>query len=135
MSDFLQPGLCPWGSPGNSPGIHRFIWKWAFSPVSYPLPIIKMVSYLKLSIIWDLGSQPWSFHSVKIYLIINVKSEVKSLSRVWLFATPWTVAYHAPPSMGFSRQEHRSGLPFPSPNNKCISMHLFFCSLTFICIW
>ena len=43
------------------------------------------------------------------------KSEVKvkSLSRV--LATPWTVAYQAPPSMGFSRQEYWSGLPFPSP--------------------
>ena len=41
--------------------------------------------------------------------------KVKSLSRVWLFATPWTVAYHTPPSMGFSRQEYWSGLPFPSP--------------------
>ena len=41
--------------------------------------------------------------------------EVKSLSRVRLFATPWTVAYHAPQSMGFSRQEYWRGLPFPSP--------------------
>ena len=40
---------------------------------------------------------------------------VKSLSHVWLFAIPWTVAYHAPLSMGFSRQEYWSGLPFPSP--------------------
>ena len=37
------------------------------------------------------------------------KVKVKSLSRVWLLATPWTVAYHAPPSMGFSRQEYWSG--------------------------
>ena len=43
--------------------------------------------------------------------------EVKSLSRVRLFATPWTVAYQAPPSRGFSRQEYRSGLPFPSPGD------------------
>ena len=42
---------------------------------------------------------------------------MKSLSRVLLFATPWTVAYHAPPSMGFSRQEYWSGLPFPSPGD------------------
>ena len=42
-------------------------------------------------------------------------SKVKSLSRVRLFATPWTVAHHTPPSMGFSRQESWSGLPFPSP--------------------
>ena len=42
---------------------------------------------------------------------------MKSLSRVRLFATPWTVAYQAPPSMGFSRQECWSGLPFPSPGD------------------
>ena len=41
--------------------------------------------------------------------------KVKSLSRVRLFVTPWTVAYQAPLSMGFSRQECWSGLPFPSP--------------------
>ena len=40
--------------------------------------------------------------------------KVKSLSRVRLFATPWTVAYQEPQSMGFSRQEYWSGLPFPS---------------------
>ena len=40
---------------------------------------------------------------------------MKSLSHVRLFATPWTVALQAPPSMGFSRQEYWSGLPFPSP--------------------
>ena len=43
--------------------------------------------------------------------------ERKSLSCVWLFATPWTVAYLASPSMGFSRQEYRNGLPFPSPGD------------------
>ena len=41
-------------------------------------------------------------------------TEVKSLSGVCLFVTTWTVAYHAPPSVGFSRQEYWSGLPFPS---------------------
>ena len=41
--------------------------------------------------------------------------KVKSLSRVWLCATPWTAAHQAPLSMGFSRQEDRSGLPLPSP--------------------
>ena len=39
---------------------------------------------------------------------------MKSLSHVGLFATPWTVAYQVPPSMGFSRQECWSGLPLPS---------------------
>ena len=43
------------------------------------------------------------------------KVKVKSLSRVRLFATPWTAAYQAPPPMGFSRQEYWSGVPLPSP--------------------
>ena len=43
--------------------------------------------------------------------------KAESLSRVWLFATPWTVAYQAPPSMGLSRQEYWTGLPFPSPGD------------------
>ena len=42
---------------------------------------------------------------------------MKSLSRVQLFATPWTAASQAPPSMGFSRQEYWSGLPFSSPGD------------------
>ena len=44
-----------------------------------------------------------------------ISFEMKSLSRVRLFVTPWTVAYQAPPYMEFSRQEYWSGLPFPSP--------------------
>ena len=45
------------------------------------------------------------------------KVKGKSLSRVWLFATPWTAGYQAPPSMGFSRQEYWSGVPLPSPTS------------------
>ena len=47
---------------------------------------------------------------------MKVKSESESLSRVRLLATPWTAAYQAPPSMGFSRQEYWSGVPLPSPH-------------------
>ena len=43
--------------------------------------------------------------------------KVKSLSRLRLFATPWTVAHQASTSMEFSRQEYWSGLPFPSPGD------------------
>ena len=46
-----------------------------------------------------------------------MKVKVKSLSHVQLFATPWTVAYQPPLSMGFSRQEYCSGLPIPSPGD------------------
>ena len=45
------------------------------------------------------------------------RKKVKSLSRVWLFATSQTVACQAPPSMGSSRQEYWSALPFPSPGD------------------
>ena len=48
--------------------------------------------------------------------------KVKSLRRVQLFVTPWTAAYQAPPSMGFSRQEYWSGVPLPSPI--CIYSHI-----------
>ena len=41
----------------------------------------------------------------------------RSLSHVWLFATPWTMAHQAPLSIGFSRQEYWNGLPFPSPED------------------
>ena len=47
------------------------------------------------------------------------KWKVKSLSRVWLLATPWTAAHQAPLSMGFSRQEYWSGLSLPSPILYC----------------
>ena len=43
--------------------------------------------------------------------------KVKLLSGVRLFATPWTVAYQAPPSMEFFRQEYWGGLPLPSPGD------------------
>ena len=47
----------------------------------------------------------------------SMKVKVKSLSRVRLYATPWTVAYQVPPSTEFSRQEYWSGLPFHSPGD------------------
>ena len=49
------------------------------------------------------------------FLLQCVKVKVKSLSRVQLLATPWTAAYQAPPSMGFSRHEYWRGVPLPSP--------------------
>ena len=48
---------------------------------------------------------------------LSMKVKVKSLSRVRLFATPWTVTYQAPLSMGFSGQEYWSGVPFSSPGD------------------
>ena len=59
-------------------------------------------------------------HEIKRCMLLGRKAMtnlVKSLSRVRLFATTWTVACQAPPSMGLSRQECWSGLPFPSPGD------------------
>ena len=56
------------------------------------------------------------------------KVKVKTLSHVQLLATPWTAAYQAPPSMGFSRQEYWSGLPLPSLN-LCMDQSLYFSHL------
>ena len=47
----------------------------------------------------------------------KILSEAKSLSRIQLFVTPWTVTYHEPLSMGFSRQEYWTGLSFPFPED------------------
>ena len=58
-------------------------------------------------LLYNKVNQPWKW-----------KVKVKSLSRVRLFVTTWTVAYQAPPRMGFSRQEYWSGLPFPSPGDR-----------------
>ena len=65
---------------------------------------------------------PWLSHisaHIKSVVLTALFSEkkVKSLSHVQLFAIPWTVAYQAPSSMEFSRQEYWSGLPFPSPGD------------------
>ena len=57
----------------------------------------------------------WILTTRGLMAIATVKVKVKSLSRVRLFAIPWTVAHQTPLSMGFSRQEYWSGLPFPSP--------------------
>ena len=59
------------------------------------------------------------------------KVKVKSLSRVWLCVIPWTAAHQAPLSLGFSRQESWSGVPFPSPMHACMLScfsHVWLCA-------
>ena len=72
------------------------------SPPGSPIPGILQARTLKWVAISFSNAWKW-------------KVKVKSLSPVWLFATPWTAAYQAPRPMGFSRQEYWSGLPLPSP--------------------
>ena len=68
------------------------------SPPGFPTP-------------WILQARTLEWVAISFSKVWKWKVKVKSLSRVWLFATPWTAAYQAPLSMGFSRQESWSGLP------------------------
>ena len=85
------------------------------SPPSSPVPGILQARTLEWVAISFSNAWKW-------------KLKVKSLSRVWLLATPWTAAYQAPPSMGFSRQEYWSGVPLPSPrwSSGCWQFNLWF---------
>ena len=71
------------------------------SPPGSPIPGILQARTLECVVISFSSARKW-------------KVKLKSLSRVWLFLSPWTAAYQAPPSLGFSRQEYWSGLPLPS---------------------
>ena len=76
---------------------------------------------------WKLEKEHQYFYSIIIsallnfcflvILVIRIAAAVQLLSCVRLFATPWTAAYQAPPSMGFSRQEYWSRVPSPSPED------------------
>ena len=72
------------------------------SPPGSPIPGILQARTLEWVAISSSNAWKW-------------KVRVKSPSHVWLLAAPWTAAYQAPPSMGFSRQEYWSGVPLPSP--------------------
>ena len=125
----LQPTrlLCPWDFPGKSTGVgcHCLLQKcldWCIiypaakslqscptlcdpidgSPPGSPVPGILQARTLEWVAISFCNAWKW-------------KVKVKSLSRVWLVATPWTAAHQAPLSLGFSRQEYWSGVPLPSP--------------------
>ena len=64
---------------------------------------------------WDSPGKSTGVGCHFLLQCMKVKVKVKSLSCVWPSATPWTAAYQAPPSMGFSRQEYWSGVPLLSP--------------------
>ena len=77
---------------------------------------------------WDSPGKNMEWVAISFSSAWKWKVKVKSLSRVWLFETPWTVAYQAPPSMGFPRQEYWNGLPLPSP---CLCVNWSFASWEF----
>ena len=71
---------------------------------------------------WDSPGKNTGVGAISFSNAWKWKVKVKSLSRIQLLATPWTAAYQAPPSMGFSRQEYWSGVPLSSPqSNRAVS--------------
>ena len=130
----------PWtDEPGRlqSMGSQRVGYDWAtslslsyylkYSPLevysAYPLTVTSTKTHWQTnsasihfsSLMWRLPLSP--SHLKGVFWVEMPWSEVKSLSHVWLSVTPWTVAYQAHLSMGFSRQQYWSGLPFPSPGD------------------
>ena len=81
------------------------------SPPGSPIPGILQARTLEWVVISFSNAWKW-------------KMKVKSFSRVWLLATPWTADYQALPSMGVSRQEYWSGVPLPSPSNAFILVQI-----------
>ena len=83
-------------------------------------PVFQIFLFLALSDLWVCLRFHTAFSPLVLccLLLVSLSSaQAKSLSRVRVFATPWTVAYEVPPSMEFSRQEYWSALPFPSPGD------------------
>ena len=75
----------------------------------------KMLNLIHM-IIYNVFLTSWTFAYNQIFFIMDMRLLLLSrFSRVQLCVTPETAALQAPPSLGFSRQEHWSGLPFPSP--------------------
>ena len=67
---------------------------------------------------WDSPGENTGVGCHFLLQCMKVKSESEVTQSSLTLATPWTATYQAPPSMGFSRQEHWSGVPLPSPINK-----------------
>ena len=114
---------CPWDSPGKNTGVGcHFLLQCMKMKSEYEdtqsCPTLRNPMDCSLP-----GSSAHGIFQARVLEWVaisfsnawNRKVNMKSLSHVRLFATPWTATYQAPLSLGFSRQEHWSGLPFPSP--------------------
>ena len=103
--------LCPWNSPGKNTGVGcNFLLQGIFLTQGKNLGLLHC-----RQILYHLSYQvsPFSLW-LGLIKLSNCPCMLSYFSCVWLFCDPWTVASQAPLSMGFPRQEHRYGLPFPS---------------------
>ena len=117
--------LCPWDSPGKNTGVGcHFLLQCmkvkSESEVTQSCPTLPYPMDCSLpgsSIHGIFQARVLEWGAITFSLTSSQFGSVQSLSRVRLLGTPWTAAYQAPPSMGFSKQEYWSGVPLPSP--KC----------------
>ena len=134
VSDSSRPhGLQPtrllhsWDFPGKSTGVgcHCLLRNCHEFFVSYEVPYTG-TSYMPSHHWHHLSYVTWVIAFQKLLIVtcewithwrVVVFVVARSLRCLWFFATPWTVPHQAPPSMGFSRQEYWSGLPWPSPGD------------------
>ena len=91
-------------------------WCWLpfTSPPTYQENVHEMISLLE-PLLWNFSHCSLQVLRALALCPLCLAAPAKSLSQVWLSVTPQTAAHQAPPSMGFSRQEHWSGVPLPSP--------------------
>ena len=122
MSDSVQPHRrqptrlpCPWDSPGKNTGMGcHFLLQCmkvkSEGEVAQSCPTLSNPMDCSLP-----GSSVHGIFQARVleWIVIAFSGGQIRFSRIQLFATPWTVAYHAPPSMEFSRQEYWSGVPLP----------------------
>ena len=116
MSDSCDPMDC--SLPGSS--VHGILWAktldWVAMPSSRGSSRPRDRTHICF-LYWQAGSLPRSHQGIHGTKIKRMISEVKVTQSCPTLVTPWTVAHKVPLSMGFSRQEYWSGLPFPSSGN------------------
>ena len=145
MSSWLSNNLSSWGLIWDSSGQVKDAWNSSScSPAAAAAKSLQSCPTLcdpidgsppASAIPGILQARTLEWVAISFSIAWKWKVKVKSLSRVRLVATPWTAAYQAPPSLGFSRQDYWSGVPVPSPSP---SKHVFCCTLLTLggaCVW
>ena len=105
-----KESACSAGNPGSIPGLERFPGEGLGYPLQYSWTSLVAQLVKNLPAVWETWVQPLGWED-------PLEKGKATHSCILAWRIPWTVGHQAPPSMGFSRQEYWSGLPFPSPGD------------------